>query len=208
MALKRWTILRAALPFLLSGCVAGSLTETKYYIIDYPLPPPSNTSASLPATLGVEMFRADSIYRQDRIVYRQVPHQVEFYTYRRWGVRPEEMITDKVVDHFSSSGLFRAVQSYPYDGPATYILRGRVRRFEELDREDGWFARFSLEARLIKRENLEVILATRKDLTLKAGAKTPDAFVKAMAEAMRQTLAELVEEVAERLEERGGPDLF
>ncbi|MFQ6110617.1 MAG: ABC-type transport auxiliary lipoprotein family protein [Nitrospinota bacterium] len=199
MAQMRRAPLAAALLFLLSGCLRGNFPETKYYVIDYSLPPLSDRAGSLPATLGVELFRADSVYRQNRIVYRQVPHRVEFYTYRRWGVRPEEMITDKVMDHFSSSGLFRAVQRYPYDGPATYILRGRVKRFEEIDREDGWFARFALEARLIKRDNLEVILATRKDLTLKAEARTPDAFVKAMAEAMRKTLGELVGEAARRL---------
>ena len=96
---------------LAAGCGigAGDVPETRYFVIDYTPAVSRNSSPHLPVSVGVDKFRSDSVYRTDKIVFRKVPYQIEFYPYERWGARPADIVTDRLIDHLLAIHRFREV---------------------------------------------------------------------------------------------------
>ena len=113
--------------------MVGNVPETRYFVIDYTLETSRNSGPVIPVSVGVDKFRSDAVYRTDKIVFRKVPYQVEFYPYERWGARPEEIVTDRMIDHLLATNRFREVIRATSGANSDYLVRGRVKRFEEED---------------------------------------------------------------------------
>jgi len=191
----------ACLAFLAAGCGVGTadIPDTRFFVIDYRVPPSNpGTGQMLPVVLGVESFRADSVYRTDRIVYRKVPYRVDFYPYERWGARPDEFVTDRLLDHLAASGRFKDVVRASAGASYDYLVRGRVKRFEEVGSSNGKFSALAqLDLSLIDRHTGKVIFQQQFTQSTEAGSKPPQGFVEAMAENLKTLLAGATKEIIE-----------
>ncbi|MEK6711661.1 MAG: ABC-type transport auxiliary lipoprotein family protein [Nitrospinota bacterium] len=184
---------------LAAGCGVGGgeIPDTRYFVIDYAVPAASPGGPALPVTVGVESFRADAVYRTDRIVYRKVPHRVDFYPYERWGARPEEFVTDRLLDHLQASRRFQEVVRATGGSTYDYLVRGRVKRFEEVNSEGGKYSAVAqVEVSLVERRTGRVLLQRQFSGSSEAKAKPPQGFVAAMAESLRGLLDEATGEIA------------
>lgn len=191
-------VLASFLAILVIGCgvATENVPETRYFVIDYTLPRKKNAGPVLPVSIGVDNFRADVVYRTDKIVYRRVPYQIEFYPYERWGARPEEMVTDRLIDHLISVNRFREVVRATSGTHSDYLVRGRVKRFEE-DSSNGFSAVAQLEVSLLDRKTGTVLLHRRVTKRTPAKSKPPLGFVNAMAENLKALLGQLADEIVQ-----------
>ncbi len=191
-------VLSFVLVALAAGCGmgAGNVPETRYFVIDYTLAVSRNSSPPLPVSVGVDKFRSDSVYRTDKIVFRKVPYQIEFYPYERWGARPEDIVTDRLIDHLLAIHRFRQVIRATSGAPSDYLVRGRVKRFEE-DSSSGYSAVAQIEMSLQYRKTGKVLLQKRVTRRTPAKSKPPQGFVNAMAENLKSLLGELAQEIYE-----------
>lgn len=199
MISKMWGV--RYLPFILlafaGGCgVAGSdVPETRYFVIDYSLVASRNSGPVMPVSIGVDKFRSDAVYRTDKIVYRKVPYQIDFYPYEKWGARPNEIVTDRLIDHLLAVRKFREVIRASSGARSDYLVRGRVKRFEE-DSSKGYSAVAQLEISLIYRKTGKVLLNRRLLRRTAAKSKPPQGFVNAMAENLKSMLSQLALEIS------------
>ncbi len=179
------------------GCGAGvgNVPETRYFVIDYTPTPSQNSKPVLPVSVGVDKFRSDAVYRTDKIVFRKVPYQVEFYPYERWGARPEENVTDRLIDHLLATNRFREVIRATSGANSDYLVRGRVKRFEE-DSSKGFSAVAQIEMSLLHRKTGKVLLQKRVTRRTPAKSEPPQGFVNAMAENLKSLLDELAGEIS------------
>ena len=115
------------------SCLAcgASGPPTRYYALDLPRSPPA--AERLAHTAVLMPIRAGEIAGQGRIVYRESPHQVGFYEYHRWAEDPEDSVAKALASELLALGTFASVT--PFDGrtQADFILRGALRRIEEID---------------------------------------------------------------------------
>ena len=193
-------LLAAALAAAGCGVGADTIPETRYFVIDYTLPPaPVNPGHTLPVSVGVDPFRSDAVYRTEKIVFRKVPYRVDFYPYERWGARPDEFVTDRLIDHLLASSRFREVVRATGGIQADYLVRGRVKRFEEVDSPDGrkYSALAEIEITVADRRTGAVLLQKRISRTTPAKVKAPQKFVDAMAENLKGLLTEATDHIAE-----------
>lgn len=118
-----------------ASCLAcgASGPPTRYYALNLPRSPPA--AERLAHTAVLMPIRAGEIAGQGRIVYRESPHEVGFYEYHRWAEDPEDSVADALASELLARGTFASVT--PFDGrtQADFILRGELRRIEEIDYE-------------------------------------------------------------------------
>lgn len=189
----------AALGLLVASCgVAGNIPEPRFYRIAYAPPQPAADGALLPVTLGVAGLGGPETYRQERLVYRTLPHKVGFYPYDRWEVPPVEMVTDVLIGHLRAAGLFRRVVPYTRDAQVDYVLHGRLLRFDE---EDGgphtpWMAVVELDYQLLDPRRGQVVSAGAARAARPVQGREADAIVDSLSVATRDALASVAAQVA------------
>ncbi len=201
-----WAALLLAVVVPLGGCGVGveKASETRYFVIDYSLKPVKKGARSAPVTVGVDNFRSDSVYRTEKIVFRRVPYQVDFYPYQRWGARPDEIVTDRMLDHLLATGRFREVVRSASGAPSDYLVRGRIKRFEEDNVSKSYYADAQIEFTLIHRRSGKVLLQRRISRRTRALTQPPHGFVNAMAENLKGLLGEVADQIAEAVSNHFG----
>ncbi|MBT3821591.1 MAG: hypothetical protein HOC91_03270 [Nitrospinaceae bacterium] len=186
-------------PLALSGCGVGAekVPETRYFVVDYSVPTSINAGPIVPVVVGVDNFRSDAVYRTEKIVFRKVPYEVNFYPYERWGARPDEIVTDRMIDHLLATKRFREVVRAASGVPSDYLVRGRVKRFEEDGISNKYFADAQIEISLIYRRTGQVLLQRRLSRREVAASKPPGGFVDAMARNLKGLLGQAAAQIGQ-----------
>ena len=170
---------------------SGSIPETHYYLIDYPLELKSQQTEPVhQVTIGVERFQAMPLYDDERLVYRDSPYEGKYYNYHRWITTPEQMITDKVIEQLNSVNLFDQVVAFPRFSNVDYVLRGTIKSFEEWDEGDVWYARVRLEFNLVQTANSNLVWQKTIEKKNKVVKKNPAELVKGINTSLQQCIEE------------------
>ena len=135
----------------LAVVIAGSscaVPRTRYYTLEMPHAA-AGPGTAIASHITVQRFRADRVLMDERILYREGPHEVGFYEYHRWANPPADLATDYVLHRLRDSGTYARVLSYKDGGQSDVTLQGRLYHFEEVDRGKEVFASVALELELL-----------------------------------------------------------
>ena len=130
------------------AAVSCSVPKTHYYVLEYPHTPPA-AAARIPRQIAVQTFRANRVFSEERIAYREGENQVNFYEYHRWANQPGELVTNYFIHRLKDSGLYGGVYPSKEGPPPDFILQGRILHFEEIDRGKEVSASVALELELV-----------------------------------------------------------
>lgn len=183
--------LAVALPLALCGC-GGGIPPTHFYVLE-----PQDVSrvetvgAARGLAIGVETFRVDPPYDQDRIVYRVDGESAEvgFYAYHRWAAPLERMLPGVVASVYSGVPGARSIEPITSGRSYDAFMRGRVLAFEEIDTPVGPRARIRLTLQLHASDGAELWSAT-----LSRDADVSSKNVGDVVERMRSELTEAIRE--------------
>jgi ABC-type uncharacterized transport system auxiliary subunit len=119
----------AGIVVMLAGC--GAARPIQYYSLD----PPEVTRAPqrMDVALLIGHFRAPTLYRDTRIVYRTGPNEMGVYQGHRWVEAPALMVEEMVLQSMRRSGQYKSVQKIASNAQGDYVVRGRVERFDEVE---------------------------------------------------------------------------
>lgn len=174
------------------GCLAcgASAPPTRYYALDLPRPTPA--AERLAHTAVLMPIRAGEIARQGRIVYRESPHEVGFYEYHRWAEDPEDSVAEALAGALLARGTFASVT--PFDGrtQADFILRGELRRIEEIDHDAPVRASVEIALELVDADTSRVVWSDRAC----AEQVVPTAEVRAVVETMSASADRAIKRLA------------
>jgi len=177
----------------------GSVPQTYYYRIDYPVDSTNSTNHVVPFTIGVTQFRADVLYEDDKIVYRESPYEVQYYHYRRWIAPPKKLVTEKVVEQYQTSGIFEKVVKLPAVTKVDYILTGQIQAFEEWDESAEWYGVVSLRFELLDPNTSEIIWERVLSERTRVSKKEPVEVVKAISESLNRVVDKSIIEMRKAL---------
>jgi ABC-type uncharacterized transport system auxiliary subunit len=119
----------AGCAMMLAGC--GAARPIKYYSLDPP--EVARTAQRLDVALLIGHFRAPTLYRDTRIVYRTGPNEMGLYEDHRWVAPPALMVEEMLLQTLRRSGNYKSVQLIASNAQGDYVIRGRVERFDEVD---------------------------------------------------------------------------
>lgn len=181
------------------SCIRGTIPARELYRIaaapgDSAAPPVATDGATpLAGSLGIAPYITAGIYAEPSIAYRVGDAEYGTYPSREWALPLSQMLgllTEEVVRRHPLTSD-PAIYSPPSLRSQTYLWRGRVRRFEEVDRGKVVSAAVSVDA---------AILRTSDDSVLWSGSARRERVVagSTMADVVR-TLSALATEAVEEL---------
>lgn len=184
-----------AVAVAIGGLACGaSAPPTHYYALDLPRPVPAATRLAQTAVLMP--IRAGEIARQGRIVFRESPHEVGFYEYHRWAEDPEDSVAEALASELLARGTFASVT--PFDGrtQADFILRGELRRIEEIDYDGPVKASVEIALELVDADTSRVVWAGNTAVV----ADVPAAEVRAVVERLSVSAEQAIKRLAGQID--------
>ncbi|MBF0524383.1 MAG: membrane integrity-associated transporter subunit PqiC, partial [Deltaproteobacteria bacterium] len=146
------------LTLALSAC--GSVPKDKFFRIVYD--PPAAPATGLKTanyTLAVDRIKSIPLLRQTNIVYRDSTHQVDVYPFYRWETQPDTMVTDVLIHAFKAGRVFNRVTELAHADQTDFVLRGWLKRFEQVNSPAGTYAEIRLELELGRSSDRSVVWA-------------------------------------------------
>lgn len=181
----------------------GGVPQTFYYTLAKSPVTPAETSGNhhgtLAVVLGVEKFKAEAIYEDDRLIYRESPVEVKYDHYRRWAARPAQLVTDEIIRQIDSKRLFENVISVPATARVDYVLRGKILAFEEWDRGEQWFGKVAFKVELYEASSRRLVWSGDFDCETPAEKRLPVSVVQAISQSLHKCVEKLMLELAQTL---------
>jgi ABC-type uncharacterized transport system auxiliary subunit len=158
----RW-LTTLALVFAVEGCgvrclLFGGCTEPPRELYRLTLPdtiggtPDGGRAAPLVGSMAIATYAAPGIYGGAGIVFRRGDVEYNFYPNLEWAVPLGEqlgVVTERVLTRHPVS-LERAVFDPPSRRAQTYIWRGTIREFEEVNRGSQVLAAVRIDVRIVR----------------------------------------------------------
>lgn len=148
-----------------------------------------------PLSASCEILKPEIVpaYSSHSIALREDSHQLSYFRFNEWAVRPELVIQKMVDDFMKENQVFeelvpgRAVMS------AAYLLETEINHLEVDNREDVFRARMHVEFRLRDNETSEVLVTHREDRIETLEGRNLNAFAEAVSRMFIEELATFTE---------------
>ena len=192
--------LAAAVALAPLGCIRGTLPARELYRLAVPdsasVPDglaPAAPGTGTPGTIAIAPYVAPGLYAEPSIAYRIGDSEYGTYPSREWAVPLSQMLgvlTERVLARspLTSGG---AIFDPPSLRSQTYLWRGTVREFEEVDRGKDVFAAVGIDAALLRTADDSVLWTGSVHLERPVGEPTMAGVV--------TTLSALATEAVQRL---------
>ena len=179
----------------------GKAPPTNYYVLDVPAPAPA--SDRLDRTAVLMPLRVGRVVGQGRIVYRESPEQVGFYEYHRWAEDPEDTVARFLLQELMARGTFASIA--PFDGrtKADFILRGELRRLEEVDYDGPVRAAVEIALELVDAGTGRVVWSGVSSATEEVPASEVRSVVARLGAAVGKSVKQLSGELDRHVRSKG-----
>ena len=138
----------------------------KYYTLELPEETHNirpDTAMMIPGTCEIRQVMVNPVYDNREIANRSDSHEITYYMYHQWAVRPAEAMREILYGFLSEAELFEAVyKRYNRDIP-DYFFEARVNDIEVIEEGETFSAHLNISFSLIDNSNNNVILSHRAD---------------------------------------------
>jgi len=159
--MKHLILLTFGFLFFLSSCISEKSVTRKYYTLE--LPPEISisskmTSGSIPGKCEIGRVSIDPLYEKNQIVNRSKSHEVTFYMYHQWAVRPSDAIRSFISDYLNNKRLFESVSERYSRSIPDYVFETNIRDLEVVENGNSFSAHISMEFALVMNSNDSVMV--------------------------------------------------
>ncbi len=172
------------LSFLISltACISQQAVIQKHYTIEYPDYAESiaeDSKQAIPGSLEVQQIEMGMVYDKNQIVNRSDSHEITYYKYHQWAVKPSLALMELTMYYLDKSHLFESVSSRYNRAIPDYLFATSIHQMEVLEEKNQFSAHVHLEFRILRNADNQVLLhheaerlepLEEKDLNLFAGA--------------------------------------
>jgi ABC-type uncharacterized transport system auxiliary subunit len=191
------TILHRSLTLLMAGLLVSACSVQPPVPEDhfYRLPAASLKAVLAPLAneLAVKRFVTDGLHSERAMLYSEPdqPLSLKQYHYHYWNDAPPSMIQEHIIYSFRHAGVSKQVVNYDPARRSEYTLKGKIRRFEQINRGSSSSIVIDIELRLDNKSGDPVLI---KDYSkeLSTSSSAPHALVTAFAEALSAIYAEFI----------------
>ncbi|MEA1896819.1 MAG: ABC-type transport auxiliary lipoprotein family protein [Bacteroidota bacterium] len=184
---------------ILSGCLSEQAIIKKHYIIEWQSDQESSNNESFEAIQGscqITQIEISPVFERTQIVNRSGSHEITYYKYHQWAVRPSVPILEIIENYMESSGTFESISTRYSRKIPDYRLTTKIHQLEVIESSDAFSAHVNIEFRIINNSNNQVLLNHRSDKTETLPAKDLNLFARTVSNiliAELQTFTSLIE---------------
>lgn len=176
---------------LFSGCRSSQPIIQQYYLLELPAhderPWPERISV-LPGTCLISSADLAAAYATHQIAVREDSHQIRYFGFNEWAIRPEQAFTQLLLDFYAEHPVFEEVKHGRVAQPTDYVLDTKVIAVELDAREENLKARLKLHFLLTDGEHGEVLHSQRSERTEALESKDLNSFARAVSQLFTEEL--------------------
>ncbi len=201
---KRLLILFFIVVMLISACSKRDITR-RYYTIALATPAAMDTllaDTTFNYRVDIRDFLVARAFEQTRIAVRTATHELKYFHYHHWAVRPAYAIADMLYYVFDKKQMFRYISrglSYNPD----YIITGEVKSLERVYTKSKDLVHVSLVIRLEKDSSTgRVLVRHDADVTrVMQDDQSMNRFAAIVSDIIYETSTEFMAKVAEQFQQ-------
>ena len=183
-----------------AACFRGTLPPLEYYRLEVRAPETTDLATGdaplLDGTVSIPAYRAPGLYGDASIAYRIGETQYGTYPSREWALPLGVMLGMATERVFEARPLSTGPAMFdpPSEQLATYVWRGTIREFEEVDRDSEVWAAVALDVQLVRTADAAVVWSgsIRREARVPEG--TMPAIVRTLSHLAEQGIADLAAE--------------
>ena len=181
----------------IAGC-ASNVVFTTYYLLDYY---PSATNPNLildeplPFKAQVLNFKIPRSFDSIRIIARFSSHQINYYRYSLWAVRPQVAVADLIAQHINAYGLFQQCQREFLQESPDYEITGEIFQIELFESEAYAAAHLKMSYELYDRAKAELLVRHAVNRETPIPSENMTIFAKALSDIINEETELFLEKV-------------
>lgn len=185
---------------VLTGCMSEKTIVMKYYVLDNPAEQYTHGFDSgrvIKGVCEVEETEINPVLETNQIINRSNSHEITYYKYHQWAIRPSIAVMEIVQNHLESSGVFENVYSRHRRSIPDYRFVTSLHRLEVIENNESFSAHVKLEYSIIDNTNDQVLLIHQTDRTSALTAKDLNLFVREVSNIIYQELNAFIAKIEE-----------
>ncbi|TVR74822.1 MAG: hypothetical protein EA408_01910 [Marinilabiliales bacterium] len=153
------------LAVITAGCLTRKQPVTRHYVLEYPHTETLHVKqeAAIKGTCIVRTAEVSPAYATHQIVLRENTHEIRYFTFNTWAVRPEQSLTGIIFRFLEEHNVFEAIREPGLLQEADYTLDTRIDNLEVISESRDHIARLVLEFRLTDNNENKVVNVHRAD---------------------------------------------
>jgi ABC-type uncharacterized transport system auxiliary subunit len=169
----------------LTGCMSQQAVIQKHYTIENPGYQDNVTPDSIqviPVSCEIEQVEISPVYDRNQIVNRSDSHEISYYKYHQWAVKPSLAVMELIKNYLEKANLFKSVSTrYNRDIP-NYRFTTAIHQLEVVEIQDQFSAHVTLEFCILNNANNRVLLQHEADRIVPLSEKNLNLFARAVSE--------------------------
>lgn len=170
---------------VLTSCMSEKTIALKYYVMEMPADQLSNNpdpATGINGVCEVDPTEINPILETNQIINRSNSHEITYYKYHHWAIRPSIAVNEMVQNRLKSSGLFKNVYTRRSRSIPDYRFLTSLNQLEVIENSDSFSAHVNLEFIIINNTDDQVILSHQTDRTKALEAKDLNLFVREVSQ--------------------------
>lgn len=187
--MKIRTFLTGILLLIITAGCTRQVLVTSYYLLEYQ---PSSRNEKLilenriPHRVQVRNFKIPRSYDSIRIISRFSSHQINYYRYSLWAVRPQVAVADMLVQHINAYHLFKECQREFLEERPDYEITGEIFQIEKFDSEQYSAAHLKMSFDLYDYDSKDRLVTYVFDREVPIHGKSMTIFAKVISDIVEE----------------------
>ena len=187
---------------LLMGCMSQKQPTNKYYLIERPDSIGVLSFQKEPVVDGyceVAPVEVSPAFASQSIARRKESHEIVYYSYHHWAVRPGESMTLLVEDFMDQASVFEGASTRYWKIDPAFRLETRVLHLEVLQKEKKMSAHLSLRFTLLNTRENESLIVCQTDRKEILPRKNLNLYAKTVGDIFHEELDRFSQKIIEQL---------
>jgi ABC-type uncharacterized transport system auxiliary subunit len=167
------------LMILISGCLSEKAVITRHYTIEWSddrEEPEGEEPGEIPGRCEIDQIEISPLYEKTQIVNRSDSHEITYYKYHQWALRPSVAVMEVIRTYLEGAHLFESVSTRYSRAIPDYRFSTTIRQLEVIEYKNQFLAHLHLEFRIVDNSDGSILIEHSADRTEPLAEKDMNLF--------------------------------
>jgi ABC-type uncharacterized transport system auxiliary subunit len=153
---------------LFTGCISEQSVTKRYYVISMQNDQAdldNNAIETIQGSCEIEQVEISPVFESNKIVNRSDSHEISYYKYHQWAVRPAVTIVEFIKNYLDNNDIFQSISTRYSRSIPDYRFATLIDQLEVIESGNTFSAHISIEFRIIENSTNQVLLKHEADRT-------------------------------------------
>lgn len=183
--MKPTLLIYIGMMILISSCISEKSVIIRHYTIEWPddlKVAEAEDPGLIPGQCEIDQVLIIPPYEKMQIVNRSGSHEITFYKYNQWAVRPSVAVAEVIRTYLEGVRLFERVSTRYSRTIPDYRFSTTIRQLEVIEKKNQFLAHVNLEFRIMNNPDEKVLIEHRADRTEPLAKKDLNLFAAAISD--------------------------